>query len=163
MVGEASPRIHHCICDIFKFSSWLRNQNDFIKQALYMQLLCIHLPINTDAFLIQKAHQSNRILAFSLLSSYLRFSKVLWQEDSDSSNQSSSFGSKYSNTLREAFRGDPNLYNTSVRGESSSSPLTWSCCSWGRARSSGQFQSKPGISTPSKGVIEVIWIVTTAL
>src|SRR3954469_15855280 len=109
MVGEASPRIHHCICDIFKFSSWLRNQNDFTKQALHSQLICIHLPINRRAYFSRKTHQSNRILAFSLLSPYLRFSKVLWQEDSDSSNQSSSFGIKYSNTLGESFRGDPNL------------------------------------------------------
>src|SRR3954463_13312484 len=101
MVGEASPRIHHCICDIFKFSSWLRNQNDFIKQALYMQLLCIHLPINTDAFLIQKGHQSNHIPCFLFLSSCSLFFKVLWQEESFSSNQSLSLRSEHSNISSE--------------------------------------------------------------
>src|SRR3954467_1786869 len=155
MVGEASPKIHHCICDIFKFSSWLRNQNDFIKQALYMQLLCIHLPINTDAFLIQK-HKSNRILAFSFLSSYLVFSKVLWQEDSDSSNQSSLFENKYSNTLREAFRGDPNLWNTFGRGESSSPPLIWSTCSWRTTEQFRRFQARLGIQARSSDHSEVV-------
>src|SRR3954470_3741088 len=108
MVGEASPRIHHCICDIFKFSSWLRNQNDFIKQALYMQLLCIHLPINTDAFLIQKTHQSNHITCFLFLFSCSLFFKVLWQEESISSNQSLSLGSEHSNISREVCH-TPNL------------------------------------------------------
>src|SRR3954467_5776661 len=81
MVGEASPKIHHCICDIFKFSSWLRNQNDFIKQALYMQLLCIHLPINTDAFLIQKHTKATIFLAFSFSPLVHCFSKFFGKKN----------------------------------------------------------------------------------
>src|SRR3954462_4385025 len=101
--------------------------------------------------------------SLSLLSSYLVFSKVLWQEDSDSSNQSSLFENKYSNTLREAFRGDPNLWNTSGRGESSSPPLIWSTCSWRTTEQFRRFQARLGIQERSSDHSEAVQMAAAPL
>src|SRR3954468_24415447 len=81
MVGEASPRIHHCICDIIKFSSWLRNQINFTKEAHSSAAILIHLPINTDAFLIQKHTKATMFLAFSFSPLVHCFSKFFGKKN----------------------------------------------------------------------------------
>src|SRR4051812_29411859 len=49
----------------FEISSCLRYQVNLIKQAHYIQLLCIHLPINIRAFLSIRHTKATLFLAFS--------------------------------------------------------------------------------------------------
>src|SRR3954467_3406170 len=94
-----------------KFSSFHKRylQTSFMAKKpnqlhLGSSLLCSY----TDPFAYKyryiphsKTHQSNHIPCFLFLFSCSLFFKVLWQEESFSSNQSLSLGSEHSNISRE--------------------------------------------------------------
>src|SRR3954468_9183722 len=100
-IGEVARKCNDHTWIFFEISSWLRNQTYFTKQAHFSAAILIQLPINRGLILIQKTHQSNHIPCFLFLSSCSLFFKVLWQEESFSSNQSLSLRSEHSNISRE--------------------------------------------------------------
>src|SRR4051812_10595859 len=126
MDGELAQKLHHCILRFFEISSWPRNQNYLIKQAHSLQFVQSSLPINISSLLHIIHTKATSILVFSFSLSYLGFSKVLWQEESGSSNQSFSFETKHSNISRRSIRSDPSTWNTSVSSRTSSSLSIWS-------------------------------------
>src|SRR4051812_16439014 len=81
MVGEASSKIHHCICDIFKLSSCLINQSDFTKQAHSSVTILNHLPINTSVILHIIHTKATIFLAFSFSSHAYGFSKFFGKKN----------------------------------------------------------------------------------
>lgn len=101
------PSLHK---DISHISSWPRNQSNLTKQAHSLQFALSSLPINRSVILSIQHTKATPILAFSFSPSCLLFSQVLWQEESNSSNQSFSYENKLSNTSQGFIRSDPSKH-----------------------------------------------------
>src|SRR3954465_1135091 len=101
------PSLHK---DISHISSWPRNQSNLTKQAHSLQFALRSLPKKRSVILSIQHTKATPILAFSFSPSWLLFSQVLWQEESNSSNQSFSYENNLSNTSFGFIRSDPNKH-----------------------------------------------------